>query len=209
MSGLEWPTLKSPMEFSISPLDTVVGPTSPYTGAREVMHRWHQWHVIITWNYLRHTDGHFLMSHLNRGRGGIVLYQVPLFNYRQLRGTKSGAVTLSGAHPAGATSIAITGGSGQLLSGDWIHINDGADTPQAYQVVSSESAGVIGIIPGLRVAHTSGQGVAHLQSVSGGYIKDTMELASDPGMPSMVPSPSPGYFAPFTVEFVTALRINP
>jgi hypothetical protein len=194
------------MNYSIQPREFVVGDVSPFTGSREVMHRYHQWHVIMTWNHIRHAQAHAIMAHFNRGRGGRSIFQIPIFNYRAKVGTKSGSVTLSGAHSANTTSLTITGGSGSLAAGDWIRINQTTDVPRLYQVTTDESGNVITINPGLRVAQTSGSTV-HIFGGSGLF--DSMELPSDPSFPSAMPSKAPGLFQPFTLELVTALRRSP
>lgn len=210
MAGSAWPTTirPEPHEFLIKPIETVVGPTSPYTGAREVMHRYHQWHVLMTFNHTEYFDYWGLFATLNTSRGGRTIFQVPLFSYQTQRGSKTGSVTLNGAHAAGVTSLAITGGSGTLLRGDWIQILQATDVPRAYVITSSEAGGAIGINPGLRVAHSGGAAIHYLATVPDGFIKETMELA-DPEFARSMPSPSPGYFQPFAVEFVSALRLSP
>jgi hypothetical protein len=211
MAAIAWPTsgFPNPMSFRISPLERVVGSEeNPYTGARTILHRWHKWHLLMRWNHTVYGDLLGLMGHFNQGRGGIGIFQVPLLFYRTQRGTRSGSVTLSGAHAAGATSLTLAGGSGTLLRGDWIQIFHSTDVPYAYNVVSSETAGVIKINPGLRLAHSGGTAVYHLASVAGGTIKDTMELA-DPEFAESMPAPAPGQFQPFALELVTALRVSP
>jgi len=210
VSATSWPTSvrPDPEGIRIKPVWTSVGPTSPSTGAREVMLRWHQWHMLMQFNHTDHDDHWGLFGTLATSDGGRVIFQVPIFSYRAMRGTKSGAVTLSGAHTVGATSLTITGGTGTLLRGDWIQIAQATDVPRAYVITSSETGGVIGIRPGLRVAHSGGAVVHHLQSVPDGFIKDTMELM-DPEFALSMPSPMPGFFQPFALEFMTALRLSP
>lgn len=206
MAGLIWPpNVANPMEFRISPREVVVGDASPYTGSREILHRWHQWHVYMQWNHTDYEDYQRLDAHFNRSRGGVRTFEIPIFSYRAKVGTKSGVPTLSGAHAAGVTSLTITGGSGAFAAGDWIFINHGTNVPRAYKVTTDESAGVIQINPGLRDARAGGTNV---RSFADG-VKDLMELAGDPDMAMSMPSPLPGYFQPFAVELVSALRRVP
>jgi hypothetical protein len=194
------------MHHGMNPRDFVIGDQSPFTGSREVMHRYHQWHAILTWNHLKNFDYWRLFAHFCASDGGRILFQIPIFGYRAKVGTKTGTVNLSGAHSAGATSLTITGGSGQLLRGDWVQFNPFSGVPYAHIVTSSESGGVIQIRPGLREALTGSQ-VHHFGG--GGYLFDTMELPPDPSFASAMPSPLPGLFQPFTIELVTALRVTP
>ena len=194
------------MHYSIQPREQVVGDQSPYTGSREIMHRWHQWHVYMQWNHLSQNDYLLLTAHLNRSRGGINLLKVPIFSYRAKKGNKTGSVTLSGSHTVGATSLTITGGGGLFEPGDWIWISQTTDVPRAYIITTGQTGSVIGINPGLRVAHAGGSTVHHFD---GGQILDTMELQSDPMFGNAMPSPLPGLFEPFAVEFLSALRVSP
>lgn len=208
MAAKPWPTsgIANPETFKINPRWQVVGEENPYHGAREVMVRWHQWHAFIQWNHTAYTDYLGMFGHFADSRGGLTLYQIPIFSYRTARGSKAGSVTLSGAHAAGLTSLTITGGSGSFLRGDWIQIGQATDVPRAYVITSSEAGGVIQIEPPLRAAEISGVNVHHLGTVA--QILDTMELA-DPDFAMSMPAPSPGYFQPFALEFVSALRISP
>lgn len=137
--------------------------------------------------------------------GNTVLFQIPIFSYREKRGSKAGTVTMSGAHAAGATSLTVTGGTGTFSRGDWIQIARSATHPIAHVVTATEVAGVVPIYPGLRIAKSNGDTVRHLGD---GTIHDTMELAGDPEFAMSMPSPAPGFFQPFALEFVTALRTN-
>jgi hypothetical protein len=208
MAAIDYPSSSMPVpsSFSISPIEHVIGTANPYTFSREIMLRAHQWHATIEWNHTDYQDCLRLIAHLSRSRMGAVTLKIPLFHYHTKRGTKAGSVTLSGAHPAGSTSLTITGGSGLLLQGDWISIDQVSDVPRAYLVVSSETAGAIQIIPGLRGAQSNGDLVRHLTQ---GLILDTMEVVTDLNLPAWMPSPLPGYFYPFSVELVSALRRVP
>jgi hypothetical protein len=208
MAAKPWPTsgISNPETFKINPMWQVVGEQNPYHGAREVMLRWHQWHAFIQWNHTTYSDYLGMFGHFADSDGGIVIYQIPIFSYRTPRGSKAGSVTLSGAHAAGLTSLTITGGSGVLLRGDWIQIGEGSGVPRAYVITSSEAGGVIQISPALRGAETGGVNVHHLGTVT--QILDSMEL-TDPDFAASMPSPSPGYFQPFALEFVSALRVSP
>jgi hypothetical protein len=84
------------------------------------------------------------------------------------RGTMRGALTLSGAHAAGATSLVITGGAGQaaktLLTGDWMQVGTGVGTSQLVKAMADSTANGSGVItvqiePPLRRAFGSGAGV--------------------------------------------------
>ena len=115
-------------------------------------------------------------------------------------------MTLNGAHTVGATSLTITGGSGVLLAGDWISIN------QSYQRAAGVSGHLVRdrwrdrIVPGLRAAESSGAAVTHFAI---GSVYDSMEVVGDPDFPAAEPSPLPGHYQPFAVEFLTALRVSP
>ena len=205
--ALAWPSsgIPNPEVFRISPRENVVGDASPFTGSREVMHRWHQWHVYMQWNHVTNEDFWGLFGHFNNSQGGRILFQIPIFSYRGKLGTKAGSVTLSGAHSASATSLTITGGTGQFARGDWIDSNQVATVPRAYVVTAAESGGVIQINPGLRKNLANGSVIHHFAT---GQILDTMELA-DPEFALSMPSPTPGFFQPFSLELVSAIRINP
>ena len=208
--AIAWPSsgIVEPHEFRISPLvATVGGEPNPYHGGRAPLERFHQWHVLITWNYTDQRDYIATFGHFAVYDGGENTFQIPLFHYRTMRGTKTGGVSLSGAHAAGVKSLSTSGGSGALQRGNWIQISSSTNVPRAYVVTAGEVSGVISIRPGLRVAHSSGAVVHHLQSSPDGFIKDSMELA-DPEFAMSMPSPSPGYFQPFALEFTTALRAN-
>ena len=172
------------------------------------MHRWHQWHVYLQWNNTTADDYWGLFGHFNSSRGGQTLFQIPIFSYRDKRGTKSGTVNLSGAHAAGVTSLTITGGTGTFLRGDWVQFTVVSGVPYAHVITSSESGGVITINPGLRAA-LSGSQVHHFGG--GGFLYDTMELPAETDFAASMPSPQVdgGYFQPFAIELVTALRVNP
>lgn len=209
MAALSWPSYApSPLRFGIWLETTAVGPESPVTGAREVMVRFRKWHAVMEWGNQPYLDNLALESHLSRSDMGRIIYQVPIYKYRRQRGNKSGSVTLGANAAAGATSLTLSGGSGTLLAGDWVQISQVTDVPRAYQVTASESGGVIGIRPGLRVAHSSGAIVHHLASVPDGYIKDTMQLDTEEGALVEISS-FPTWAGPLSVEFTSALRLNP
>ena len=153
--------MPTPRRFIIKPREQVIGDPNPYHGARNIMNRWHQWHVMMDWPAIRYNEALRAAAHFARSRGGVSIFKIPLFSYRAKRGTKTGTVTLNGAHTVGAVSLTITGGSGQLLAGDWISINQTTNVPRAYLVTSSETGGVIGIVPGLRAAEAGGGTVTH------------------------------------------------
>ena len=144
--------MPTPRRFIIKPREQVIGDPNPYHGARNIMNRWHQWHVMMDFPATRAIEALRVSAHFAAGRGGRVIFKIPLFGYRAPRGNKTGTVTLNGAHTVGAVSLTITGGSGTLLAGDWISINQTTNVPRAYLVTSSETGGVIGIVPGLRAA---------------------------------------------------------
>lgn len=209
MAAKPWPTsgISNPETFKINPMWQVVGEQNPYHGAREVMLRWHQWHAFIQWNHTTYSDYLGMFGHFADSSGGIVIYQIPIFSYRTQRGSKAGSVTLSGAHAAGLTSLTITGGSGVFLRGDWIQFDEGGTVPRAYVITSSETGGVIQISPPLRIGHSGGLAVKYLDGTITQII-DSMELA-DPDFAASMPSPSPGFFQPFALEFMSALRVSP
>lgn len=196
-----------PIRFGIQPIDQVVGDASPYTGAREVMLRYHQWHVIFEWNALPIRDYLALVGHLCNSRGGVNLFQVPILAGRAARGTKAGIVRVAEDTPAGATSAEITGGTGTINEGDWFYVLQAANTPRAHVLTSTEVGGVIEFWPGFRSAVAALTVVHHKGN---GEIYDTMELATPtPSFGTIDVSPSPNYALPgFSVEFVSALRAN-
>lgn len=208
MAATAWPTVATPLHCRVW-LDTVaIGEESPFTGAREVMLRWQVWRLEMRWIDQPYLDNLQLEAAFSRSDGGGIIFQVPIFRYPRMRGSKTGGVSLSGAHAAGATSLTITGGSGTLLQGDWVQILQATDVPRAYRVTSSESGGVIGIRPGLRVAHSSGAVVHHLASVPDGWIKDTMQLDT-PDIGALVDVGNNQTAGPLALEWSSALRLNP
>lgn len=209
MAAVAWPStgMPNPMSMRIKPLDVVVGPTSPFTLSREVMHRGHQWHVLMQWNHTLLADYLGLFGHFAQSRGGVAIFQIPLVFYRAKRGTKTGSVSLAAGVAAGATSWTLTGGSGTLSRGDWLQVPITSGVPMAYVVTSTEAAGVIKVSPGARTAMNIGTNILHYETASGNLIYDTMELA-DPDFAESMPSPAPGYLQPFALEFVTALRAS-
>ena len=213
MAALNWfASAPIPIRASVQPIEQVIGDPSPWTGAKEVMHQFYQWHATFEWNAMPIASYLALKSHVVRGRGGAVIFKVPFPEARARRGDKAGDPTISGTAAAGSTSITITGGSGTFLSGDWIWISETTDVPRAYLVTSSETGGVIEIWPGLRVSHTNSL-IHHIGRSSDPEIYDTMELATPTpsfGMVEVSPKANPPRFAyPMSLEFVSALRQNP
>lgn len=185
-----------------APIDHLVGgDPNPYTFARNPLRRGHQWHQKFDWNALPYNVAAAFSGFLSVGRGGIQPYAVPIYGYRKKRGSKTGTVTLNGAHAAGAENLDITGGSGTFSVGDWFHIYSGTD-PWAHVCFSAESGGVISINPPLRMDFAGGAPLHHIDE---GYILDTMELPPAFDMPVIEVSSNPRYSRPFSVEFVTAL----
>lgn len=204
--ALAWPTnFPNALRFRVQPMwDSTIGDQSPWTGSKEVLPKYGQWHVEMSWLSMPIDEYLAATAFFSRSRGGQNLYQVPILASRARRGNKSGSVTLSGAHAAGALNLTITGGSGTLLAGDWVSLNTAAATPHAYLVVSSESGGIVGIEPGLRIALISGTAVTVT-----GVVSDTMELATPtPSFAEIEVQSPPVYSYPFAVEFVTAIRKN-
>ena len=201
--ALTWPTnFDNPPSFRVSPIHEGVRDQSPFTFAREVMPRVTLWHVEMEWLALPMDEYLAATAYFTRGDGGETLFQVPILASRVRRGSKSGTVTLNGAHGAGVSTLAITGGSGLFLQGDWFSIGTAANTPHAYLVVSSEAANAIQIKPGLRIAQSTGT-----QLVISSPIFDTMELATPTPTFAMIEvQPTPRYSHSLALEFVTAIR---
>jgi hypothetical protein len=197
----------APYEQEVDPIDEAVRDESPFTGSREVMQRYHKWHVKSHWNAMPISSYLVLKQLVSNSRGGETLYKIPIVEGRARRGTKTGVPTLSGSHAAGTRSLTITGGGGTFAAGDWIWLSLATDVPYAYLLTSSEVAGVIGITPGLRGLHVNSN-VHHIGETS--EILDTMELATPaPSLGRVSIHPTPRYSLPLSLEFVTALRRNP
>lgn len=97
------------------------------------------------------------------------------------QGTYRGTVTLSGSHSAGATSLALTGGSGTqtLLAGDWLQVGTGVGTSQLVKVMANATASggaiTVTVEPPLRTAFSNGTAVTWNKPLA--YYKQTSEPA--------------------------------
>jgi hypothetical protein len=206
-----WPlTIPAPARFSINPMNVVVGTANPFSGAREIMPRYHRWHVYMEWNAVSLATQQAVMTHFTTYASGATPFSVPLFNYRAKIGTKSGTTTFNGNHAAGDTTIDLTGGTGLLAAGDWVQIaHGGAADPYAYLVVSPEASGNFVIMPALRDDKLNGDSIGKIGTGTANLIHDTMEFPEgfEPDFGALeVATPVPLWGNSFALEFVTALR---
>lgn len=181
------------------------------------LRRYTAWQALLTWPPTTHSEQLALRGFLSRLIGGYDVVNMPIFDQRAQRGTKSGTVTFSGDHALGATTWTITGGSGQLVAGDLVQPNTtvSAGLAHAYIVRQGEDvlgANAISVWPPLRRAYSDTDSIVKgIAPGSGTWIMETMEIVGQLEFPPLTPAGIGGevdanLYAPFAVEFQSALR---
>ena len=205
--AFDWPTtLPSPREADMWTVSVNAVNQSINSIRLWVIPRYSYNRCFMQWNNLQNHDALNLEGHLGRFRGQFLAGKVPHEKYRVKRGTWSGSVSVNGAHTAGATTLAVSGGSGTPQRGDWIMIDKLGSSPRAYQLALVNSATSLVLSRPVVDNLTGGETVSHLGDGSTTLIYDTMVMAQGqeigPGL--AFASPSPPLVSPRAVEFISS-----
>lgn len=125
-----------------------------------------------------------------RGQYSDFIFVPPVFG--STSGSASGAVTVNGAHTAGATSIAIAGLTGSLKGGDFVKFSGHNKT----YILTADATTALTIEPPLYAA------IAHGEGVSYNNVSVTCALASDSFSSTVAPG---ALVSGFSVELVEVL----
>lgn len=206
----DFATLRGPAEWTMRLRAINVRVVSPFDGSDEVWPRYEQWEAIGDWPILSGDQYHGLSGHLVRGEGRSTALQIPCFDYRVQRGNKTGTITFAAAS-AGANSITISGGAGVFARGDRFQLTQATNVPRVYQVVSTESAGVLTFRPPLTTSYPSGGTLTHLANLAAGqFLLETMELTSDLGAAAFPTAESGAHsFRSMSVSFESSRKPFP
>lgn len=185
----DWPTsLRKPTSCDFWLEEVGAAAQSPYDGSEQWTPRYSQWRAVLEWATLTVPQMLAIKGFFMLGRGRQIELNIPNFTLSGKVGTKTGSVTVNGSHSAGATTLAITGGSGVFAAGDVIHLSY-LTHDRLHQVVGGNGTTAVDIAPGLWWDQAGGSTVFHRGVVSVLNMRETMLTAAPLQGASIFPSP--------------------
>jgi hypothetical protein len=148
-----------PVEFDLVPMYNQVVNVSPFSRYEQVEPRADWWEAVVTWPQQSHDERHKMKGFFASLRGALTLVQLPIFDYKFLRGGVSGPVILPVGVHAGDTAITVSGMSGDapyFQHGDMVQVSN--TNPRVYIVTGNVFGSTIPIWPPIRETFGTGGG---------------------------------------------------
>jgi len=195
-------------------LETMGGlAVSPYDGSDAFTRRYSEWRCVLQWAVTTQAQAMAIEGFFSQARSRVVELNIPNFRVTASVGNHSGTLTVNGAHAAGATTLAVTGGSGQIGVGTIICMaNQTHDRLHVVIAASGSPTSSLTIDPPLWWSRTGGEQVRYRGdgSTQTTDMRETMLLVSPLQGASLFPSPGSdttgGYITSRAVELVSSKR---
>lgn len=118
-----------------------------------------RWEFTARYNNMTYTNFMPIFAFAMAQSGGAETFTITLPEISDNQGTASGAITINGAHSAGASAITLNSFSGQLIAGSFFKI---AGHNKVYMTTADRAgAGSVAIYPDLQQALAGGEAVTY------------------------------------------------